>query len=89
MGDPSLDMAVEVGMDDYPANAIGKGTFVVNRNCVLGKMIVEYCSPFTNEVRRARDMTSRALSEATFSETSTSVDHCEVMRIVEKIQRNI
>ena len=86
MTNPSLNMTVEVGVDNNPANAIGKGAFVVDRDSVLGKMIVENRPPVTNEVGRARDMTLRALSEAAFSETSASVDHSEDIKMFRKFE---
>ena len=57
MTDPGLDVTVEVGVDDNPANVISEGAFIVDRDSVSGKIIVEYRPLVMNEVGRARDMT--------------------------------
>ena len=80
MGNPSLDMTVEVGVHDDPADAVGEGAFVVARDSVLGKMVIENCSPFPNEVGEMRNVAPGSLRETTSSKTSVGVDHSEYMR---------
>ena len=67
-------------MDNNPANMISEGAFVVDRDSVLGKMIVKNHLPGTNKVGRARNVVLRGLSEVAFSETDASENHSEDMR---------
>ena len=80
MGNPGLDMAVEVGVHDDPANTIGESAFVVARDSVSGEMVVEHCSPFPNEVGGTGNVATSSFREATTSKTSLSVNHCESMK---------
>ena len=80
MADPSLNVTVEVGVDNDPANAISEGVFIVDRDSVSGKVVVENRSPVMNEVRGTRDVMPTGLCETTFSETSVSENYSEDMR---------
>ena len=73
-------MTVEVGVDNDPADAVGEGAFVVARDGVSGKVVVENSSPFPNEVGGTGNVATSSLREATTSKTSLSVNHCESMK---------
>ena len=77
VGNPGLDMAVEVGVHDDPADTISEGAFVVARDGVSGKMVVENSSPFPNEVGGTGNVATSRLRETTTSKTSVGVDHSE------------
>ena len=80
MSDPCLDVTIEVRVNDDPADAVSEGAFIVGRDGVSGKVVIENRSSFTDEVGGTRDVAPGGLREAATSELSASVDHCEYMR---------
>ena len=77
MGNLSLYVTVEVGVDNDPANAVSEGAFVVGRDSVSREVVVGNHPPFTDEVGGTGNVATSRLREATTSKTSVGVDHSE------------
>ena len=86
MSDPCLNMTIEVRVNDDPADAVSEGAFIVGRDGVSGKVVIENRSSFTDEVGGTRDVAPGGLREAATSELSASIDHCEYMKMFRKVE---
>ena len=86
MRNSSLYVTVEVGVDNDPADAVGKGAFVVGRDSVSREVVVENRPPFADEVGGTGDVAPGSLREAATSEMSASVNHSEYQKMFRKLE---